>query len=241
MAWAAADCWEPDRRSDGEHVVDKVAFEGGPEPGEPFPDFELRTVAGERIQKGDYVGRPLIMQCASITCPVTRRAGPALRQLYNEYGDQVAFLTLYIREASPEGRYSQPHTFEQKLAHARDYQYRERVPWVVGVDDLDGTWQEALGISDHAVYVMAPDGTVAFRTTQMSNEQLLRETLNILAVKYSRTEVLRKAPRGFARLAVAYQSLPAPTRAAVGLTAGLLTLAIAAAAAKVLRPRHSAP
>jgi hypothetical protein len=40
-------------------------------------------------------------------------------RLSAEFGDRVAFLTLYVREAQPGERYPQPQTFEEKLAHAR--------------------------------------------------------------------------------------------------------------------------
>ncbi|MDP8962031.1 MAG: hypothetical protein M3N32_10515, partial [Actinomycetota bacterium] len=163
-----------------------TAFEGGLERGDPFPDFELRTVSRRRVHKADYVGdRPLFMVCGSITCPMTMSAGPALRRLYDEYGDRVAFLTLYVGEANPVDRYRQPDTYEQKLAHARDYQYRERVPWLVAVDDLDAALQRALGAKTSASYIMAPDGTVAFRTSRTNDERLLREALSAIAAGHS--------------------------------------------------------
>ncbi|MDP8928608.1 MAG: hypothetical protein M3O70_08565 [Actinomycetota bacterium] len=255
-----------------DHSANGAAFEGGPERGDPFPDFDLRTVSRRRVHKSDYVGdRPLFMMCGSITCPMTMSAGPGLRRLYDEYGDRVAFLTLYIAEAHPTERYRQPDTYEQKLAHARDYQYRERIPWLVAVDDLDARLQRALGVKASASYIMAPDGTVAFRTSRTNDERLLREALSAIAAGHSpkvggrqlhaeptgsavrrlghmetevgdqaKADLHRKTRPVFRRLTTAFQSLPAPARGAVGLAAGLLPLAVAAAAIKVFVRRVDA-
>lgn len=161
-------------------------MEGGPERGDPFPAFDLRTVSRRRIRKADYVGdRPLFLLCGSITCPTTRSAGPGLRRLYDDYGERVDFVTLYVRESDPGDRYGQPDTYEQKLAHARDYQFRDRIPWLVAVDDLDATLQRALGVRGSACYIMAPDGTVAFRTFRTDDERLLREALTAVAAGHA--------------------------------------------------------
>jgi len=36
---------------------------------------------------------------------MTKSAGPALNDLYAEFGDRVEFLALYVREAHPGDRY----------------------------------------------------------------------------------------------------------------------------------------
>ena len=46
---------------------------------------------------------------------MTASAGSALKQLHEEFGDRVAFVTLYVREAHPGERYPQSQTLEQKL------------------------------------------------------------------------------------------------------------------------------
>lgn len=249
-------------------ATDDAGLEGGPERGDLFPAFDLRTVSRRRIQKADYVGdRPLFLLCGSITCPTTRSVGPGLRRLYDEYGERVAFVTLYLREANPGDRYGQPDTYEQKLAHARDYQYRDRIPWLVAVDDLDATLQRALGVRGSACYIMAPDGTVAFRTSRTDDERLLREALNAAAAGHfpevrrppthsrpmgradrslGRMEIAvgdqaeadeRRVANVFGRVTGAFQSLPAPLRGTLGLAAILLPLAVAVAVVRVFGRR----
>jgi hypothetical protein len=49
-------------------LVHDFAFEGGPVPGEPFPDFALPGVDGDVVRKSDFVGaRPMLMVFSSFT------------------------------------------------------------------------------------------------------------------------------------------------------------------------------
>ncbi len=113
---------------------------------------------------------------------MTKSAGPVLKALHEEFGDVVDFVTLYVREAHPGDRYPQPETFEQKMEYARAYKQRDRIPWKVAVDDVDGSLHQKLDPKPNALYVMAPDGTVAFRAL-WSNDRLkaLREGLAVSA------------------------------------------------------------
>lgn len=51
-----------------ELLAHDMAFEGGPRPGDDFPDFHLTTVDGERVSKSDFVGaQPMLMVFSSFT------------------------------------------------------------------------------------------------------------------------------------------------------------------------------
>ena len=102
--------------------------------------------------------------------------GPALRRVHDEFGDGIGFVTLYVREAHPGDRYPQPHTFEQKLRHARDYQVRDTIPWPVAVD-AEGSLHRRLDPRPHAAYVMAHDSSVASRVLWANDERALRRIL----------------------------------------------------------------
>lgn len=238
-------------------LLSAMWLQGGPEPGEPFPDFALRTVPGHQIEKSDYVGkRPLLLLVNSTTSPMTRRAGLGMRRLHDEYGERVAFVTLYVGEPD------QSHSFEQKLAQARDYQYRERVPWTVAVDELDGRLPRALGVTANAAYIMALDGSVAFRSARV-NERKLRKTLRTVTghspkyqPRHSGSNPLVAArrmwesltqdgdqsvaehPSGMSgRLAAAFRALPVSARGAVGVAAGLLSVAVTVAVIRAVARR----
>ncbi len=153
-----------------------LAFRGGPSPGRPMPDFDLPTSDGGRIRKGDFVGRrPLLLTLASITCPMALSAVSELKRLHIRFGDRVGFVTLYVREAHPGERYPQPHTMEQKLAHARAYEERARIPWTVAVDHVEGELHRALDPRPNAAYLMDMDGNVAFRALNSNHERVLRK------------------------------------------------------------------
>src|SRR5919197_420049 len=105
---------------------------------------------------------------------MTASAVPALKQLYAEFGDRMAFAVLYVREAHPGERYPQPRSFEQKLEHARAFKRREQLPWPVAVDDLEGSLHRALDAKPNAFYLMDADGNVAFRSLWSNDERTVR-------------------------------------------------------------------
>lgn len=158
-----------------------MAFRGGPRPGNEMPDFDLPSTDYCRIRKRDFVGRrPLLLTCTSITCPMAATMGPGLRRLYARFGDQIDFITLYVREAHPGDNYPQPQTLEEKLKHARTYQALESFPWPVAVDNADGDLHRALDPRPNAAYLMDLSGNVAFRALASNDERILRESMQAL-------------------------------------------------------------
>ena len=158
-----------------------MAFRGGPSPGLPMPDFDLPTTDGGRVRLRDFIGkRPVVLVCTSITCPMAATMGPELRRLHSEFGDRIAFIALYVREAHPGERYPQPDTLEQKLAHARAYQALDPFPWPVAVDGPDGELHRALDPRPNAAYLVDTRGNVAFRSLASNDERVLREGLHRL-------------------------------------------------------------
>ncbi|MEU3199392.1 deiodinase-like protein [Streptomyces sp. NPDC006996] len=165
-------------------LAEDMRFQAGPRPGEDMPDFDLPTVDGGRVTKSDFTGRtPLLLTMGSVTCPMTAAADPALKRLHAEFGDRVAFMTLYVREAHPGERYPQPDRIERKTEHARDLKERDELPWPVAVDDLDGTLHRRLDPKPNAAYLMDADGRVFFRVLWSDDrESVLRTALeNVLS------------------------------------------------------------
>jgi hypothetical protein len=178
-----------------EMLLEGLYFGGGPAPDLPMPKFDLPTSDGDRLRKSDFVGRrPLLLTFASITCPMVASNGPALKRLHKEFGDRVAFVTLYVREAHPGERYPQPEAFEQKLEYARAYKGRDQIPWPVAVDNAEGDLHRALDPKPDAAYLMDTDRNVAFRTVSSSNERVLQEGLEAIASQQPLT-VVERQPR----------------------------------------------
>lgn len=114
---------------------------------------------------------------------MTASAGPALKSLYGEFGDRVAFVNMYTREAHPGENYPQAKTFEQKLEQARDYKERDGIPWPVAVDGMEGELHRALDPKPHAAYIMDINGNVAFRTLWANYGRTLREGLSAISAR----------------------------------------------------------
>jgi hypothetical protein len=112
---------------------------------------------------------------------MTASAGPALKELHRDFGDDVSFLTLYVREAHPGDHYRQPATFEAKLDHARAYRERDDIPWPVAVDDVEGPLHRQLDPKPNAAYLVGEDGIVLFRSLWSNDESVLREPLRRVA------------------------------------------------------------
>lgn len=112
---------------------------------------------------------------------MTASAGPALKELHEEFGDRIGFVSLYVREAHPGDDYPQPESLDRKMAHARDYQQREQLAWPVAVDDIEGNLHRALDPKPDAAYLMASDGTVLWRSLWANVPELLREGLEAAA------------------------------------------------------------
>ncbi len=83
---------------------------------------------------------------------MTASAGPALKQLHEEFGDRVAFVSMYVREAHPGENYPQAETFEEKLEHARAYKERDGI--------LDETEGEYAYVARPYTFVLRPDLTI---------------------------------------------------------------------------------
>lgn len=158
-------------------LLEDMRFLGGPGPGEAIPDFELHTTAGGVLRRSDLLGVPVLISFGSITCPMTATSKRPLERMYREFGGRVRLLTVYVREAHPGERYPQAATLEEKLSYAQAYQRRDGIPWTVAVDDPQGSFHRQMDPKPNSFYLMAPDGTVAFRGLWSNDEHALRRGL----------------------------------------------------------------
>jgi len=163
-------------------VHDALPSLQGGDVGWPIPDFDLPTTDGGRVRKRDFRGTsPLLVTLACLTSPATASAAPALRRLHRDYGERIAFLTVYVRETHPGEKIPQPPTAEWKLRHAATYRHRDAIPWPVAVDDLEGSFHRAMGGGSGTAFLIDRSGQVAFRTLWANDERPLRRALAALA------------------------------------------------------------
>lgn len=95
--------------------------------------------------------------------------------MYEEFKEQADFLTIYIREAHPDDEwqmdsnlkddvcYTQPKTFEQRVAIARDFAKRFSYPLPLAVDTMTDAANKTYAAWPERLYIISPDGTVAYK------------------------------------------------------------------------------
>jgi thiol-disulfide isomerase/thioredoxin len=151
-------------------------------PGESFPLFELVTTSGDRLNNRNVFGdKPVLLIFGSMTCPMTASAAPSLQKLYDEFGDHINFIMLYVREAHPGENYRQAESMEEKLEHSRTLKEFYGIQWTVAADNLDGDLHRALDPKPNSAFLMNKEGTILFRSLWAADHDALREALDAAA------------------------------------------------------------
>jgi peroxiredoxin len=168
--------------------IARTRFTRGPQPGEPAPDFEGRTLDGDEIRLRDYAGRQNVaLTFGSATCPFTAGSIRGLNRLYGDFRyKDVQFLFVYVREAHPGERLPAHRTIQEKARAAELFRAAEHVELPVIVDDLKGSIHRQYGKLPNASFLIDKSGRIAFRCL-WTRAGVLREALeDLLAVQEER-------------------------------------------------------
>ena len=134
-------------------------------PGDRVPAFELITTHGEPLVNDDLFGdNPVLFVFGSMTCPMTASSAPSVQELYEEFGEHVDFIMMYVREAHPGEYFGQAESIEDKLVSARALQEVYGIDWTVAADTVDGALHRALDPKPNAAYLVSNDGEILFRS-----------------------------------------------------------------------------
>ena len=148
-------------------------------PGDAIPPFELLTTEGDRLLNGDIFGaKPVLFIFGSMTCPMTASAAPSVQNLYEEFGDQVDFIMLYVREAHPGELIQQAETMQEKLAHAQALQKLYDIDWPVAADGINGDLHRALDPKPNSAFLVSSEGIILFRSLWAADYDALQTALN---------------------------------------------------------------
>lgn len=159
------------------HMLADMRFDPDtPAPGDRLGQLDLETLEGEHITL-DALDRPHLFIFGSNTCPMTASAADPLRDLHREFGEQVRFVLVQVREAHPGEHIPQPGSFAEKKAHARALRDALDVPFTVAVDDLEGSFHASLDPKPNAAYIVDPQGTIEFRSMWSRDRNSLRPAL----------------------------------------------------------------
>ena len=151
-------------------------------PGDAFPSIDLVATDGSHLTNSIVFGdKPVLMIFGSMTCPMTASAAPSVQQLYDEFGDRVKFITLYVREAHPGEHFTQAETMEEKREYARALKEFYDIPWTVAADNVDGDLHRALDPKPNSAYLMNSEGTILFRSLWAADRDAIRQALDAAA------------------------------------------------------------
>ncbi len=144
----------------------KSKFGDAPEPGERAPDFELRTVEGNKIRLADFKGeKNVVLTFGSATCPLTSSSISDLNDLYNDYaGEDVEGLFVYVREAHPGEEMPAHASMADKVAAAELFRAEEEIEIPVLIDDINGKAHRRYGSLPNPTFLIDKSGRIAFRS-----------------------------------------------------------------------------
>lgn len=144
--------------------------------GQMAPDFTLPTPSGGfTTTLSNLRGKPVVLVFGSHTCNLFRRDIPALRKLYDETVGEARFLLVYVREAHPNDEWvmpdnearglsiRQPLTAEERATAARECTGDFALAMPTVVDGLDDAVCKTYGGWPDRLYVIAPDGRIAYQ------------------------------------------------------------------------------
>jgi peroxiredoxin len=160
-------------------ATDKI---GGPNPGDRAPDFEGRTLDGDKVKLSDYRDKKnVVLTFGSATCPFTAGSIGGMNELFEDYnGQNTQFFFVYVREAHPGEKLSAHKSIQDKTRAAELFFDQEEVSMPIIVDDVDGTIHRKYGKLPNPTYLIDKSGRVAFRslwTRPGSVEDALEELL----------------------------------------------------------------
>ncbi len=150
-------------------------FAAAPSPGDKAPDFELRTIEGDKIQLSDYRDeKNVVLTFGSATCPLTAASIGALNDLYEDYMDNedVEFLFVYVREAHPGEQLPAHGNMADKIHAAEVLRDEEELRMPVLVDDLNGKVHRKYGSSPNPTFLIDKSGRIAYRQLATNASEL---------------------------------------------------------------------
>lgn len=149
-------------------------------PGQTIPNTNLTHLDSTPVKLYDLLTnkKALLIVTGSLTCPMTISSLSALNKLEEEFGKEILFRLLYVREAHPGKTYPQPQSLSQKISHANDLIHRYEPNFSVLIDDLDGTLHNLLDCKPNSVHLINNQGVILFQTLWAGDNKSLKNALN---------------------------------------------------------------
>jgi tetratricopeptide (TPR) repeat protein len=157
---------------------DMAAKEGGPRVDELAPDFGLPQVGrNQNVRLSSYRGKsPVALVFGSYSCPNFRASADALNSMFEQYGRQVPFLLVYIREAHASGDWQSTRNVREGITVAPVLSMQDRedhatmctrelhLKFPALADAMDGSVEAAYAAWPSRAFVIGRDGRVLYST-----------------------------------------------------------------------------
>ena len=155
----------------------ELQWPAGPPPGSPAPDFRLTRLDGGIVQLSSFKGKVLVITFGSYTSPAFRQRVAQLEELKKSAGAGVQFLTVYTREAHPQGQWDVVRNKDDKIAFAQhaDLADREKlarlakeklsITGAIALDSMEDALIKSYGGFPNGSVIISRDGKIAARQT----------------------------------------------------------------------------
>lgn len=172
-------------------------FGDAPDPGERAPDFDLRSIDGDRFRLSDYRGKKnVVLTFGSATCPLTAASIGGLRDLREDISDEdVEHLFVYVREAHPGEDLPAHRDLRDKVRAAEVLRNEEDLEMPILVDDLGGKVHRRYSGQPNPTFLIDKSGRVAYRQLA-TNPSELREAVQELLQRQEERGVEHAIVRG---------------------------------------------
>lgn len=154
------------------------SLQEGPAVGDKAPDFELKPLQGGKpVRLSEQLGqKPVVLVFGNFTCGPFRFTYQAVESVHGRHKDEANFLLVYVREAHPTDGWSmtsnerlgvsvaQPKSYEERNAVAQQCAARLNPAMPLLVDEIDDRTGNAYSGMPARLYVIAPDGTVVYKS-----------------------------------------------------------------------------
>ena len=168
-----------------------------PRPGEQAPDFELRTLDGDKIRLDELrQNSNVVLIFGSATCPLTVASVRPLQALAGRFASRgVEFLLVYVREAHPGERLRAHRSLAEKVKAAELLRREEKITFPILIDELNGKVHRQYGSLPNPTYIVDRSGRIAFRSL-FTRPDAVRDALEELLERQQERNVDHAVVRG---------------------------------------------
>jgi cytochrome c biogenesis protein CcmG/thiol:disulfide interchange protein DsbE len=142
--------------------------DGGPQVGDPVPDFTATTLDGKTVHLSDYAGQPVVLNFWASWCNPCREEFPLFREEQARRGDDYVMLGVDNRDIESD---------------AKTFAKEQRARWPIAFDGSNAIYK-AYGVARlPQTFFIRPDGTVALRYyAPIPNQEKFDEALAKITV-----------------------------------------------------------